>query len=85
MLARQGFAGLAFERAFSGAGGAALARDRAWAAALDIARARARTAPLSSAPLIAYVLGVRDEVQELQRLVWAVALGAPAAARRGRR
>ncbi len=85
VLARQGFARSPFERAFSGAGGAALARDRAWAAALDIARARARTAPLSSAPLIAYVLGVRDEVQELQRLVWGVALGAPAAARRGRR
>jgi len=85
LLAREGFAGSPFERAFSGAGGAALARARAWAAALGIARARARTAPLSSAPLIAYVLGVRDEVQELQRLVWAVALGAPPPARRGPR
>ncbi|HVP62669.1 MAG TPA: V-type ATPase subunit [Myxococcaceae bacterium] len=85
LLARQRFAGSSLERAFSGAGGAALARDRAWAAVLDIARTRARTAPLSSAPLVAYVLGVRDEVQELQRLVWGVALGAPAAARRGRR
>ena len=84
-LAREAFAGTPFEKAFSGAGGAALARTRAWTAALAIARARARTAPLSSAPLIAYVLGVRDEVQELQRLVWGVALGAPPAARGGNR
>ncbi len=84
-LAREAFAGTPFENAFSGAGGAALARTRAWTAALAIARARARTAPLTSAPLIAYVLGVREEVQELQRLVWGVALGAPPAARGGRR
>jgi vacuolar-type H+-ATPase subunit C/Vma6 len=84
-LARQGFAGTPLERAFSGAGGVALARNRTWTAALKIARLRARTAPLSSAPLIAYVLGVRDEVQQLQRLVWALALGAPASARGGRR
>ncbi|HZJ53679.1 MAG TPA: V-type ATPase subunit [Myxococcaceae bacterium] len=85
ILARHRFAATPFERAFSGAGGAALARDRAWAAARDIARSRARTAPLSSAPLIAYVLGVRDEVQQLQRVIWALALGAPASARGGRR
>lgn len=84
-LARQGFAGTPFERAFSGGGGVALARDRAWVTALEVARGRARTAPLSSAPLIAYVLGVREEVQQLQRVIWAIALGAPAATRGGRR
>lgn len=84
-LAREAFAGTPFQHAMSGAGGAALARTRAWDAALRIARVRARTAPLSSAPLIAYVLGVRDEVQRLQRLVWGLALGAPLAARGGER
>jgi vacuolar-type H+-ATPase subunit C/Vma6 len=85
VLAREAFASSPFEPAFSGAGGAARARARAWTAALDLARARARTAPLSSAPLIAYVLGVRAELQELQRVVWAVALRAPASERGGRR
>jgi vacuolar-type H+-ATPase subunit C/Vma6 len=84
-LAREAFAGTPFQHALSGAGGAALARTRAWDAALRIARLRARTAPLSSAPLIAYVLGVRDEVQRLQRLVWGLALGAPVSARGGQR
>ena len=84
-LAREGFTGTPFEHAFSGAGGAALARARAWDAALRIARVRARTAPLSSAPLVAYVLAVRDEVQQLQRLTWALTLGAPASARGGLR
>ncbi len=82
-LVRQGFAGTRFERAFSGAGGGALARTRTFAAALELARIRARTAPLSSAPLIAYVLGVRAEVEQLQRLVWAMALAAPSSARGG--
>ena len=84
-LAREAFTGTPFEHAFSGAGGVGLARTRAWDAALRIARVRARTAPLSSAPLTAYVLAVRDEVQQLQRLIWALALGAPALARGGRR
>jgi vacuolar-type H+-ATPase subunit C/Vma6 len=84
-LAREGFTGTPFEHAFSAAGGVALARNRAWDAALRIARVRARTAPLSSAPLVAYVLAVRDEVQQLQRLVWALTLGAPASARGGHR
>ena len=82
-LAREAFARTPFEHAFSGAGGVGLARTRAWDAALRIARVRARSAPLSSAPLIAYVLAVRDEVQRLQRLVWALALGAPPSARGG--
>jgi len=84
-VAREEFTDTPFEHAFSGAGGAALVRTRAWDAGLRIARVRARTAPLSSAPLIAYVLAVRDEVQQLQRLIWALALGAPASARGGRR
>jgi len=84
-VAREEFTSTPFEHAFSGAGGAALARTRAWNAALRIARVRARTAPLSSAPLIAYVLAVRDEVQQLQRLIWALALGAPVSARGGPR
>jgi vacuolar-type H+-ATPase subunit C/Vma6 len=84
-LAREGFTRTPFEHAFSGAGGVALAQARSWDAALRIARVRARTAPLSSAPLVAYVLAVRDEVQQLQRLVWAVTLGAPASARGGHR
>ena len=85
LLAGDAFAGSPFERAFTGVGGAGRARARSWTAALALARTRARTAPLSSAPLIAYVLGVRDELQELQRLVWAVALRAPAAERGGHR
>ena len=84
-LAGEGFTGSPLEHAFSGAAGVGVARARAWDAALRIARVRARTAPLTSAPLIAYVLAVRDEVQQLQRLVWALALGAPAPARGGRR
>ena len=82
-VAREAFTGTPFEHAFSRGGGAALARTRAWDAAMRIARVRARTAPLSSAPLIAYVLAVRDEVQQLQRLIWALALGAPVPARGG--
>ncbi len=85
VLAAEAFAGSPFESAFAGVGGAGRARARAWTTALELARTGARTAPLSSAPLIAYVLGVRDELQELQRLVWAVALRAPNAARGGRR
>ena len=84
-LAREGFTGTPFEHAFSGAGDVGLARTRAWDAALRIARVRARSAPLSSAPLVSYVLAVRDEVQQLQRLVWALALGAPSSARGGTR
>jgi vacuolar-type H+-ATPase subunit C/Vma6 len=84
-LTREAFIRTPFEHAFSGAGGVGLARTRAWDAALRIARARARSAPLSSAPLIAYVLAVRDEVQRLQRLVWALALAAPSSARGGQR
>jgi len=84
-LTRESFGGTPFEHAFSGAGGAALARTRTWDAALRIARVRARTAPLSSAPLIAYVLAVRDEVQRLQRLIWGLVLGAPASARGAQR
>jgi vacuolar-type H+-ATPase subunit C/Vma6 len=84
-LAREAFSRTPFEHAFSGAGGVGLARTRAWDAALRIARVRARSAPLSSAPLIAYVLSVRDEVQRLQRLVWGLALGAPASSRGGER
>ena len=84
-LAREAFTGTPFEHAFSGAGGVGLARTRAWDAALRIARVRARTAPLSSAPLTAYVLAVRDEVQQLQRLISALPLGAPALARAGQR
>jgi vacuolar-type H+-ATPase subunit C/Vma6 len=82
-VAREAFAGTPFEHALSGAGGVALARTRAWDAALRIARVRARIAPLSSAPLISYVLALRDEVQRLQRLIWGLALGAPASARGG--
>jgi vacuolar-type H+-ATPase subunit C/Vma6 len=84
-LAREAFIRTPFEHAFSGAGGVGLVRTRAWDAALRIARARARSAPLSSAPLIAYVLAVRDEVERSQRLVWALALGAPVPARGGER
>jgi vacuolar-type H+-ATPase subunit C/Vma6 len=84
-LAREAFSGTPFEHAFSGSGGAALVRTRAWDAALRIARVGARTSPLGSAPLIAYVLGVRDELQRLQRLIWGLALGAPVAARGGQR
>jgi len=40
-------------------------------------RARARTEPLGAAPVIAYVLALRDEVSALQRLVWSIALGVP--------
>jgi vacuolar-type H+-ATPase subunit C/Vma6 len=84
-LAREAFTGTPFQHALSGPGGTALARSRAWDAALRIARVRARTAPLGSAPLIAFVLGVRDEVQRLQRLIWGLALGAPMSARGGQR
>jgi vacuolar-type H+-ATPase subunit C/Vma6 len=45
-------------------------------------RRRARRAPLGAAPVIAFLLGVRAQVVALARLVWAVALGAPPAARR---
>jgi len=83
--AGEAFSGTPFAHAFSGAGGVGLARTRTWDAAMRTARVRARTAPLSSAPLIAYVLAVRDEVQRLQRLIWALALGAPASARGGER
>lgn len=85
VLAGEAFTGSPLAHAFSGVGGVALARARASATALAIARSRARTAPLSSAPLVAYVVGVREEVRQLQRLVWALALGAPPAARGGPR
>ena len=81
----ESFRGTLFEHAFSGAGGVRLVRARAAGVALRIARVHSRTAPLSSAPLIAYVLAVGEEVQQLQRLVWALALGAPASARGGER
>lgn len=38
-------------------------------------------APLSSAPILVYLLGLRLEVYALQQLIWGLALGAPAAGR----
>lgn len=42
---------------------------------------RARMEPLSAAPVIAYMLALTDEVIALQRAVWSIALGVPAASR----
>lgn len=44
-------------------------------------RRLARLEPLTAAPVIAYVLALRDEVTALQRMVWSIALGAPSAGR----
>lgn len=40
-------------------------------------RRLARTEPLTAAPVILYVLALRDEVTALQRMVWSIALGVP--------
>lgn len=45
---------------------------------LDAARARARVAPLSAAPVVAFRLRLRLETSDLRRIVWGLALGAPA-------
>ncbi len=42
---------------------------------------RMRLMPLSLAPVLSYVLGVRLEVMALQRIIWGAELGAPGAAR----
>jgi vacuolar-type H+-ATPase subunit C/Vma6 len=57
-------------------------RERADVALLTMARAEARLLPLSSAPLIVYVLRLRQEMVDLQRLLWGLALGAPPSERR---
>jgi vacuolar-type H+-ATPase subunit C/Vma6 len=44
------------------------------------ARSAARLLPLSSAPVLLYALSLRSELRHLQRLVWGLALGAPAPA-----
>ncbi len=44
------------------------------------ARSAARLLPLSSAPVLLYALSLRAELRHLQRLVWGLALGAPAPA-----
>jgi hypothetical protein len=39
----------------------------------------ARRDPLGSAPLLAFALALRAQTVDLQRVIWGVALGAPAA------
>ena len=43
-------------------------------------RSAARLLPLSTAPVLLYALSLRSELRHLQRLVWGLALGAPAPA-----
>jgi vacuolar-type H+-ATPase subunit C/Vma6 len=43
-------------------------------------RSAARLLPLSTAPVLVYALNLRFELRHLQRLVWGLALGAPAPA-----
>jgi vacuolar-type H+-ATPase subunit C/Vma6 len=43
-------------------------------------RSAARLLPLSTAPVLLYALSLRSELWHLQRLVWGLALGAPAPA-----
>ena len=47
------------------------------AAQLRVLRKRSRIAPLGPAPLLSYVLRLRAEVIDLQRIIWGVSLGAP--------
>jgi vacuolar-type H+-ATPase subunit C/Vma6 len=80
--ARAAFARTAFEEAFTQGEPSRLAQRLA-ALHRGALHRRARTDPLSSAPVLDYALRLREEVQRLQRLAWAVALDAPLAERLG--
>jgi vacuolar-type H+-ATPase subunit C/Vma6 len=47
------------------------------AAQIAVLRRRARVAPLGPAPVLGYVLRLRAEVIDLQRIIWGASLGAP--------
>jgi vacuolar-type H+-ATPase subunit C/Vma6 len=67
-----------YGRALRGAGARGL-EDALLAARLDVQRRAARRAPLGVAPALWYALELRSESLTLSRLIWSLALGAPAA------
>ncbi len=80
--AQAAFRGTVFAEAFTQVEPSRLAQRLAALHRGSIHR-RARTDPLSSAPVLDYALRLREEVQRMRRLAWAVALDAPLEERLG--
>ena len=76
----EAFAGTALARAFEGRAGDPASLEAAVLRARVRAQMQAmRLEPLGPAPLLAYALRLRAEMEDLRRIIWGVALGAPRA------
>jgi len=75
------FAGTLIAGALEGSGADPAGLERALLRARIVMRRRAaRDAPLGPAPVLLYALRLRAQLLDLQRIIWGVALGAPAVA-----